>query len=150
MGSTDRAYKITPALLGLSMPHERGKAHDLRQMDDGRDLYSTFLARFVHGNVLTRAGLVGPGQIRKRFCERPPQADFNALPCRTSRSPSEPVAREILIRSRTARPKRCLHWRQRHGREFRRAALLCKSQMAHDQEACGFSWRRRRERAEPG
>jgi hypothetical protein len=150
LDSTDCAYKITPALLRLAMPHERGNAHHLRQMDDGRDLYSAFPARFVHGNVWTRAGLVRAGQIRKRFCERPHQADFSALPCRTSRLPSEPVAREILVRSRTARPKRYLHWRQRPGRVFRRAALLCRSQMAHDQEASGFSWWSLRERAEQG
>jgi len=65
LGRTDRTYKITPALLRLKMPHERAEAHHLRQMDDGRDLYSAFLARFVHGSVLTRAGLVRPGQIRK-------------------------------------------------------------------------------------
>jgi len=89
LGRTDRTYKITPALLRLEMPHEGAKAHHLRQMDDGRHLYSAFLARFVHGSVLKRAGLVRPGQIRKRFCERRHPADFNrqavgALPCRTS------------------------------------------------------------------
>ena len=37
LGHTDRAYKITPRLLRLEMPHERAKAHHLRQMDDGWD-----------------------------------------------------------------------------------------------------------------
>jgi hypothetical protein len=115
-GSTDRACKITAAVLRLEMPHERAKAHHIAQLDDGRDWCSAFLALFVHGSVWTRAGFVRPGQIGKRFCERRHQADLTSkrsglCPVRTSRSPSEPVAREILVRSRTARPKRCIRWR---------------------------------------
>jgi hypothetical protein len=59
------------------------------------------------GTVRTRARLVRLGQMRRGFRERRHQADFDrqaigALPCRTSRSASERVAREILVRSATS------------------------------------------------
>ena len=101
----------------------------------GRDLYSAFLARFVDNDRLEASQVRAAWPDAEALLRAASGRGF-ALPHVTlgvgagrSRNPGQRVreAGEVYRR----------HWCRR--RELRRAALFWRSQMAHDQEAPGFS-----------